>query len=291
MQQLIAGAAGQLVHYPEGLRPPSSATVRWGTPDTAMQPEGEGVSATLDTVSTTLTAAAAAGARSISVASATGIKVGRRYLLTVASAVLSLQVERISGATLWLSSPLLDPAPQGAPFAGYAALVSVPSESLVTVGQGLARWALTFSDGSKAQASEAFEVVTDGPGVPMHPDELQRLWPAVAQYRYRSDADLRAAIEGAVSLYIVPALEAKGLRQEWVKSWAPLKPAIVEACKLQALEADTTVTTDRLQYHRAALATALERALASAALWVSTQTSDTPAPTPLKESARVYFSR
>lgn len=97
---------------------------------------------TVDAVSTTLSAAAAMGARTLTVASATGIVVGRRYrILPGAPYGETVKVRAISGTTLTLSAPTCNPYASGSAFVGtYVAVAVTAAEASSLFFDGCATW-------------------------------------------------------------------------------------------------------------------------------------------------------
>lgn len=86
--------------------------------------------ATVDSVSTTTASATGRGAadpRAVTVASATGITVGRRYLLQKGGRAVVVQVAGIDGTTIRFASPVEVVMASGAAFLGLELSCSVPS--------------------------------------------------------------------------------------------------------------------------------------------------------------------
>lgn len=93
--------------------------------------ELESGSATVDSVSTTLAAAAGRGSadpRSLVVASATGIAAGRRYLLTSGGRSELVKVEAIDGTTLRLAATLGSYFASGSTLRGVELSATVPTD-------------------------------------------------------------------------------------------------------------------------------------------------------------------
>jgi len=86
---------------------------------------------TLDPVNTTLSATAAAGAASLSVASATGVTAGRRYLLggPESTGGESVLVASVSGTTVTLARPVARAKASGVAFQGARVTVAVTTAS------------------------------------------------------------------------------------------------------------------------------------------------------------------
>lgn len=102
--------------------------------------------ATVDAVNTTLTAAPARGDRTVAVTSATGITVGREYL--VGNGVLSprepVRVRGVSTLTVTLSRPLMNAHVNASPFVGTRLSYPVTSAQATTLFfDGRVRWTWT----------------------------------------------------------------------------------------------------------------------------------------------------
>lgn len=88
--------------------------------------------ATLDSVATTLAASAGRGTaepRAVTVASATGIVAGRRYLITSGGKAELVRVEAVSGTTLRLAGELPTLFTSGAAFTGLEVSATVPEDA------------------------------------------------------------------------------------------------------------------------------------------------------------------
>lgn len=93
--------------------------------------ELEAGSATVDSVSTTLSAAAGKGTadqRSLAVQNATGIVAGRRYLLSSGGRTELVKVEAVDGTTLRLAATLGQYFANGSTFRGVELSATVPSD-------------------------------------------------------------------------------------------------------------------------------------------------------------------
>ena len=109
-------------------------------------------SVTLDGVNTTLSGAASAGATTVSVTSATGIAVGRKYLVGGAesSGGESITVKSISGTTITLVRPLLRAKSSGDAFASPRVTVAITTAVTARVGKGY-RIEITYALSSTTQ--------------------------------------------------------------------------------------------------------------------------------------------
>lgn len=116
---------------------------------------------TVDSVSTTLSSGIAAGAQTLSVASATGITVGSRYRLTGTESVGGefVTVKSISGTTITVARPVLYAHASGAAFASTRVSCVVPS-SACTSPERDCRVDITYTVSSAARpvVSVSFDI-------------------------------------------------------------------------------------------------------------------------------------
>ena len=119
------------------------------------------VTATRDTVATTIAAYAPAGARQVTVASATGITVGRLYKIGTNGATEpdeNVRVKSINGAVITLASPLVSAHTSAAAFAGlrvsYSVLAATPNYYWA---DGYAKW--TSADAGDPKVDPVVEQV------------------------------------------------------------------------------------------------------------------------------------
>lgn len=141
--------------------------------------------ATIDSVSTTLAAAAGRSTtnpRQVTVASAVGIAAGRRYLLQSGGRVELVQVTGVSGTTLDLAAPLSRSFVVGSAFLGVEASATITAdacadEEFVDEPNRLAvRWSMTPTTGAVLQPFlEQLYLERLGPAPLTTPDELLKL--------------------------------------------------------------------------------------------------------------------
>ena len=134
---------------------------------TVYGPEGgaqQTPSVTLDTVATTLSGSASAGATSVTVASATGITAGRRYLLAGGEDAggETVTVRAVSSNTVTLVRPLRWAAASGASFVGHRITMALTSLS-------------TADRHYRAEVTWAVSTVAQPPFVV--PFDVVRYWP------------------------------------------------------------------------------------------------------------------
>jgi hypothetical protein len=147
----------------------------------------ESGSATVDTLSTTISAAGGRGTsdpRQVTVASATGITVGRRYLLQSGGRSEVVRVSGISSTTIRLSAPALKPFPSGASFLGVelsatVTLATCATEAYLDEPNSLAiRW----TPSGYRPYLEAIHLERLAPAPLIAPDELLKLDATLAAY-------------------------------------------------------------------------------------------------------------
>lgn len=198
--------------------------------------------ATADTVSTTISAGAAIGASSVTVASATGITPGRTYLLGTAASELTehVRVRAVASTTVYLYGPTLYAHASGVGFVGTRLSYAVTSAQATTLfARGWAVWTYTVSSASKT-AHTAVECVL----------KTVRRMASVADWQLRvpqlyyrldgvnADALLQSAFEDVLSsvepryrvrttigdeAWSVPTIyrASEVMAAEWGADWAP----------------------------------------------------------------------
>jgi len=133
---------------------------------------------TLDTVNTTLSGAAAAGASTVTVTSATGIVRGRKYLLTGAAAVGGefVTVKSIASTTITLVRPLMLAHASGATFASTRFTCAITAAAVGSIGRGY-RIEVTYLVGTAYQqiAVFPFDVVRTAPVTYLRADDVADL--------------------------------------------------------------------------------------------------------------------
>jgi hypothetical protein len=136
-------------------RPDASPTFAVLSPSGGSLGTGTG---TVDSVNTTLSAGAAAGATSVSVTSATGVTVGRRYLVggTEETGGEWATVASIASTTVTLSRPLVRAQASGAAFQGTRVSCAVTAAMAATIYRGC-RCEITYAVSSAARPVVAVE--------------------------------------------------------------------------------------------------------------------------------------
>lgn len=137
--------------------------------------------ASLDSVNTTLSGAAAAGAQSVSVTSATGITVGRRYLVGTSEVTGGewVTVSSVSGTTVTLARRLRRAQASGLAFASTRVSFSVPA--LTTPARNYrVRYAWPVAD-EVADVDLPFDVTRYTPVTHLSTEDLRDLDPLIGK--------------------------------------------------------------------------------------------------------------
>ncbi len=141
---------------------------------------------TLDSVNTTLSGAAAAGATTVSVASASSIVRGRKYLLTAAEALGGefVTAKAVSGTTITLVRPLQIAHASGAAFASARLTCAVTGAAVGATGRGY-RIRIFYKVATVTQpyAVFPFDVVRTAPVTFLRADDIADLDPVFAKRR------------------------------------------------------------------------------------------------------------
>jgi hypothetical protein len=262
-QRVLKGSTPTLLSYPR-LRPNQLAQAQpTGTPTvkvtTQATPSPTAANATIDSVSTSVTAAAAAGSKEIAVGSATFTR-GRRYLITFDGNTIVVESRNGGGATttLRLVDALPCDVPDDALVEGFAVSRTLSTTETSLVGEGAALWTAQV-DGQNLQWSSLFRIVSRMPTALLTEGELLRAFPVIASMMPAGDLSLENVIGAAWEHRIVPVLEAKGAFEEDVTSDAALVPLHALACMRHLYDFDSRVTAD----FRADLRAAWEESIAT----------------------------
>lgn len=192
LTQLQLSVDGVVVFDPPQVGRPSSPTCA------VYNPAGTSVSTptpTVGSVNTTLSQAAAIGASTITVSSATGIAARQTLLLTDTDGERDwVRVRSVSGSVVTLFERLKSAFTSGSTLQSCRLSVTVPSASIGTIDEGYElRWAYTI-DGTVYRAQTRFDVV-------------RSLWPEVIGStmrlrRYAPGLLTQAREDGTVSDYL-----------------------------------------------------------------------------------------
>lgn len=209
---VLKGFGGTVAWYPRDAdgnprRPDSGPTVEVLS-STGSALVAAGTAATLDTVNTTLSAGAAAGITTLSVASATGIVRGTRYVLS--DPYEEVEVSRVSGTTVYLTGPTWYGHGSGAAFQGHRVSYALTGAQAATEDdscRALFSWAL--SSVSQARGQVDFAVARSLPTCPVSPVDLLRADPDLRR-KLASTVDVNLLIQSAFD-EVLEDLSAGGL--------------------------------------------------------------------------------
>lgn len=275
-QLLQKAVAGTLVSYPPVLAQPTSAELRYYTPSTRNQDEGDEVAATVDELSAEVSTDAEAGAVELALEAAADFVRGRRYVLELPNGI-RLDVVAAKGgasATLYLERPLLLAVPAGSTVKGFAVTYALTADDTRHRGEGLALFAAVIG-GETHRWPHAFRVVERSRLYTLTPDKLVAHSNLSERLRDPTDETLWDLIESAWVRYLRPALVEKQLKPERIVTPEELEPAHIAACELVATRDFTTDTVIREEAWTE-FARSLRSVMASAELWYDASDSTTP---------------
>lgn len=142
----------------EPFRPTGAASVTLYKPGGSSHQSAASVE--IDSVNTTINGAASAGDSSIALTSATGVEVGRAYVIGSGSGIYEwVKVASVDGATVTIEEPLEYAYSDGATFVGNRLSYSLSSSLNDTLGNGYqAVWVYTV-DSTERSVSTMYDVV------------------------------------------------------------------------------------------------------------------------------------
>lgn len=277
-QRILKDSTEALVLYPqEPIAPSGTPTVRIRTPSTPQPDVGE--NATLEAVSSTLSAAAAQGARSLSIASA-AIVLGHRYILEDATSGRRVFVTAAKGGTL-TTLPIAEPLPRAfatsSTLKGCCITHALLAAETEQTGRGHVEVTATL-DGVAEVWEVDFWIVPRSNDYRLDGEYLGRMSPYCAGLRPADDDDFSRTIDAAWRRLLEPALNLQGIRPEMIIGWGVIDPLHVLACEhflAEQYEDDAEIRKER----KVAFVEALRQALQNPEVWVASgDTVDDPAP-------------
>lgn len=278
--QVHKDSTDSLITYPPFeaayLFQPSAADVRIRTNAEAMPDEGSEEACTLDTVDTTLSAAASRGATSVTLASGTGVTRQRYYLIEDGGHRYPIHIAEVSGTTAYTSEPLLNAISNGAAFKGIAIISpALTSAQTANVGRSnLAKFRATL-DGVQREFDQWFEIVRQVFPVTLSPSRLLRRGEA-RRLRDTSDVGLMDTIAAAWEDTLRVKLRASGILEETINTPTEIEPAHIEACILHMLR-DTGADEEKIAEQESRLERVISDVKASAKLRIDeTETDSAP---------------
>lgn len=223
-----------LTVYPprQYLAKPTAADVRVGTPSTILPDEGSetSITANIDATSTTLSAAADRDDESVTVASATGIVAGRRYLITSEGKKQQVTVRAIAPTTVHLVEPLRDDVASGATFVGLATTHTLTTGETSKVGEGHVIFRLTIG-GIVRRVDDVLRVEPKIFPLTLTAERLMRR-KEVRRMRDATDLTLEELIEAGWTDILRPKLRARKISEDRIRTPSEIEVAHQEACIL-----------------------------------------------------------
>lgn len=194
---------------------PSSITCKVWTPATTPT---DFVAASVDSLSGTLSAAAAAGATSLALTGSVSAVKGRLYLLVDGGRAIVVEAAVTeSSSTFRLAHPLSMAVASGSLLKGWAVTKALTSAQTAQPGPCSILWVATV-DSKEVRWSQSFRVVSRLPRMTLTPAALTGAYGSVLSATPPSDPDLERAIFGAWQMEVVPLLEARDVLSEEVTS-------------------------------------------------------------------------
>ncbi len=244
-QRILKDSTTTIVSYPrveQGdfvVGVPTSAEVRIGTPAVAMPGEDSWSSALVESVSATLTVAAAVGDTSLT-ADGVGLLTwlaGRKYLVTPTDgAPLLVTSARTDSETLsspsppllYLTEPLERALSTTTTIAGYSIRIALTAAQTALVGSGVAVFRAVI-EGITYSWSTAFRIVRRLVVIPLTGPELTGAYSVVHSMQPATQT-LEEVIDAAWEYRLLPTLLAKGVREEDIVDAEALRPLLALAC-------------------------------------------------------------
>jgi|6_EtaG_2_1085325.scaffolds.fasta_scaffold00418_6 hypothetical protein len=264
--EIMKGTAATLITYAPKLGVPSSATVRYRTPNTSMAAEGSGSAATVDSVSGATNAAASEGDTTLSFASDPTAVPGRKYMLNVGGdSSLGVLVEK-TGTTTTIAEPLPLDVSSGTSLLGIAITYALTTAETDIAGEGIARWTATVG-GVELTWDQPFWVVKALSAYQLTPTVLTQMYPIVHEQRSPTDTDLTELIQGAWDGAVFPDLEANGIKVDRIKSWGRITPVHAAACVRHLIINDDSADPIYRDFWNQEYARSIETLFASRRFW------------------------
>jgi hypothetical protein len=247
--QVAKDSTASIVTYPPFeaayLFQASAAEVRIRTNDVELPAEDAAEACTIDSVDTTLSAAAERGDRQLSLTSGSGVSRQTYYLIEDNGDRYPVLVAEVSGNTAYLSEGLLNDISNGAAFKGIAitAPAFLATETASQGRRGLAKFSATLN-GEAREWDHWFEVVPQVFPITLSPHRLARRG-EVKRMRNLADVSLMDTILAAWEDTLMVKLRASGIYEETINTPTEVEPAHIEACILHLLR-DTGADEERV---------------------------------------------
>lgn len=224
-QQLLTGQAATVVGYPPELAQASAVTARVQTPNQDLPDTGS--AGAVDTLSTTLGAAASRGTTLLTLAGAVALVRGRQYVITDATTGARVVVESTVTATaavLKCASPIPMDIAVGSAVVGYAVTFALTADQVgIDPGRGVVVWSATIN-GVVVTWAQDLRVERRRVAYTLTASDVAKLSPYSMQMRPGTDEDFTESIDAAWQLWLVPALLGMGAAPERIISWEAILP-------------------------------------------------------------------
>lgn len=234
--RFVEDTAATLEFYPPEQGVASAATVAlYRAGNTVLQ---AAASATIDTVSTTIGAAVARGARSITVASATGIVAGRRYLVQEGGRRWVCIVNEISGTTIYPEQRAPFALTTSATFKGYRLSYSLTTTHTADRDDNYrAHWSYTIG-GTSYVYDQIFDIVSAYPTDVYETtlDDVLDSYPWISQHLQDHNLDGHRTLDTVWRNGVVLLLQSKRMRVERVRDLRALVPLHVALVNKHLIE-------------------------------------------------------
>ena len=246
-QRFVEDATGTLEFYPPEQGVASAATVAlYQSGNSEIQ---AAASATIASASTTVAAAVAKGARSLTVASATGVAADQRFLVQEGGRVWVCDVEDIATTTLYPRQRVPFALTTAATVKGYRLSYAITATHTEDRDDNYrAHWAYTIG-GVAFTYDQTFDVVSAYPAdvFPTTLDDVTASYPWVKQHLLDHDLDGARMLATVWSMGLVPLLSSRSMRIERVRDLAALVPLHVALVNKHLIENLAMIDPDYIE--------------------------------------------
>lgn len=218
----IEDRTGTLTWYPPQDGVASAATCELYQPGGSVLKAA--ASATIATASTTIGANVSEGARSYTVASATGISAGDVLLVEEAGRVWHCELKSLSGTTLYPYGEVPFALTTSATVKGYKLTYALSADETADIAENYrAEWVYTIG-GVEYLEDQLWDVVAADDQYQTRHRHLVSMYSWVASQLDTQDKDAHEHLRTAWELYLVPRLRQKGIHIEKVRNTQRLIP-------------------------------------------------------------------
>jgi len=222
-QRFREDTTGTLEFYPPEEAVPSAASVTLYRPDGSTEVQASD-SGTVASASTTLSASASKGDRSVALTSATGTAAGQRFLLQEDGRTYQAETRSISGTTAYLVGALPFDVTSSATWKGWRCTYDLTADHTADRDANYqAHWDITIG-GVHLYHVEPFDVVSALEWYPTRLADVLARYPRVAWLLDSHDLDGYEALRTTWEHMLIPSLSARGLAIERVRDTKHLVP-------------------------------------------------------------------